>query len=241
MLFILTWVVDGQCKINDTAHDSVFINFEREAMVKVEGEQNLQKGVALRLHNNSSCAILITTGSVEQFYRPLPPAPTIMQRLKREIDYEISDGTLVPEVQYTYSTSKGTFQSVGGDNFYGLVLPGYRTMLFEVPLRHLDRRAGGRIDVEFKYLWENRAQSRYGSVTHRVSFGSERFRRQFGGDKPSFPPNLQKSLVDTLGFGPRRSTIPTNPIGSSFRRRRAALKPSVTEQASRTDQELTLI
>lgn len=174
MLLFLTGVDRGQCKISDNARDSVFITYERETMVQVEGKEKLQKGVALRLHNNSSCAILITTGSVEQFLKPLPPNATVMQRLFRKIDYEIPEGGLVPEVQYTYFTNKGTFRSVGGDDCFGLDLLGNRTMVFEVPLKHLDRRVRGRIDVEFRFAWEdeNPAKFRQIGVTHTVSFST---------------------------------------------------------------------
>ena len=114
-----------------------------------------------------------TTGSADKFYKPLPVNPTVLQRIKREIDYDLPDGVLVPEVQYRYPTLKGYNCNIGGDFFFGFNLLGNRSLLFEVPLKHFDSRFGG-LEIKFEYAWEqeNRAKDNYGSIEHFVSFSS---------------------------------------------------------------------
>lgn len=173
---LLTAFVHGsfaQCLLTDNSRDALFITFERSAEVKIEGEKKLQPGVVLRIHNNSNCAVIIQTGSAEKFYKPLPADSTPLQRVLREIEYELPDEALVPDVQYRYQTRKTSGRSVGGDMFFGFILVGNRSLLFEVPFKHLDVQTSG-IELQFKYAWEhlNRAQTNYGSTENLVRFGS---------------------------------------------------------------------
>jgi hypothetical protein len=163
----------AQCSLTDNSRDAVFITFERTAEVKLDGREKLQPGVVLRLHNNSSCAVLIETGSAQKFYKPLPPDPTPLQRLRREVDHELPNGVLVPDVQYRYRTRNSSGMSVGGDMFFWFELVGGRSVLFEVPLSHLDVQAAG-IELRFRYAWEhsNRARTNHASTENIVRFGS---------------------------------------------------------------------
>jgi hypothetical protein len=155
----------------NNSRDALFITYERTAQVKIDGEDKLQSGVILRLHNNSTCAVIITTGSADKFYKQLPANPTVLQRVKREID-DLPDGALVPDVQYRYQTSKETGVSVGGDYFFGLKLLGNRSILFEVPFKHFDVRFASKIVLPFDYAWEqeSRAKVNYGSVETFVNY-----------------------------------------------------------------------
>ncbi len=147
------------------------MTFERTAQVKVEGENKSQDGVVLRLHNNSTCAVLFTTGDTDIF----PPSDNqiVTQPNKREID-DLPDGMIVPSVQYRYKTSNGIGMSVGGDSFFKLKLLGRRSILFEVPLKHFDDSRASRIMLPFEYAWEheNRATINYPSVEAFVTYSA---------------------------------------------------------------------
>ena len=154
-LLTLFWVnAYSQCSLLDNNSNSVYITFERTARVKVDGQDKLQRGIVLRLHNNLTCTIIVTTGTANGFYKPLPPNPTPLQLVKREIDYDLPDGALVPELQYRYQTRKESGISVGGDMFFGFSLLGGHTILFEVPFKHLDPTFASVLMIEFKYPWD---------------------------------------------------------------------------------------
>ncbi len=164
----------SQCILTDNSRSSLFIEYEKTALVKIDGEDKMQQGVLLRLVNNSNCSITITTGSADKFTKPLPSNPTIQQLTRRDIDYILPDGDIVPEVQYSFDTLNGFGRNVGGDNFYGFQLLGNRSILFEVPFKHLDQRFNSKIDLEFQYTWEieNRAKNVFPSVTNTVRYYS---------------------------------------------------------------------
>jgi hypothetical protein len=153
-LFLLAFAGSclAQCSLIESSKDALFLSFEREAMVKVDGVERLEKGIILRIHNNTSCAVLLTSG--EPILKPLPSKPTIEQRIKRELDLSIADGQTVPFVQYRYQTYRTTGYSVGGDDFFSYSLGGNRSALFEVPFRHLDARFSSTLDLPFSYEWE---------------------------------------------------------------------------------------
>lgn len=161
----------ARCSLIDNSRDALFITYEKTAKVKTEGGY-IQEGVLLRLNNNSTCAVLVTTGSAEQFLKPIPENPTVLQRIRREIKYDLPDGILVPEVQYRYTTSNSSGLSVGGDNFYGFSLLGKRSILFEVPLKHFDLSSFNNITLIFQYVWEQekRAKHSYATVESTVRF-----------------------------------------------------------------------
>jgi len=161
----------AECEVLDPDQGSVFITFEKTAPVKLDGKDRLVDGVILQLHNNSNCSIIITTGTAGNFYKPLPPNPTPMQVIKREIDWVLPDGALVPFVQYKYQTRRGIGRSVGGDMFFGFELMGGRHLKFEVPFIHLDPSFIHRVDVDFDYVWETTAKrGKQGNVTNTAAF-----------------------------------------------------------------------
>ncbi len=154
----------AQCSLTDNSQGALFITYERTAQVKIDGEDKLQDGVILRLHNNSTCGVIVTTGSADKFYKPLSANPTVLQRVQREIEWDLPDEALVPDVQYHYQTPNESGMSVGGDMFFGFKLLGNRSILFEVPIKHLgDPRFGNKIVLPFQYAWEqeNRAKVIY--------------------------------------------------------------------------------
>lgn len=151
----------AQCSLIDNSQGALFITYERTAQIKIDGDDKLQEGVILRLHNNSTCTVIVTTGSANKFYKPLPANPTVLQRVKREIDYDLPDEALVPDVQYRYQTEKESGMSVGGDMFFGFKLLGNHSILFEVPFKYLgDPRFGSKILLPFQYAWEKENQAK---------------------------------------------------------------------------------
>lgn len=163
----------AQCRLIDNSRDAVFVTFEKTTKIKSDA-RNIDDGVVLRLHNNSTCSIIITAGSAEQFLKPLPENPTAAQLINREVEYQLSDGAFVPEVRYSYDGVRGTMTSVGGDSFFGFELLGARSILFKVPLNHFNRSPGSKIILIFQYAWEqkSRAMHNYPSVENTVTFRS---------------------------------------------------------------------
>jgi len=163
----------AQCSLIDTGRDALFITYERPMLMETDNGK-AKDGVLLRLHNNSTCAVIITTASAEKFFKPLPENATAAQRIKRDIEYNLPDNVLVPDIQYLYLTSCGAKNSVGGDMFFGFKLLAKRSILFEVALRHFDRSPGNKIALPFRYVWEqqNRARDSYPGVENTVQFWS---------------------------------------------------------------------
>lgn len=181
LFFVIAFSVQNsfaQCSLIDDAQGSVFITYEQTAKVKNENGK-FEDGVILRLQNNTNCSIVIETGSAEKFYKPLPENPTVMQRVKREIDYDLPDNVLVPEVQYLYNAPKTHYQnkSVGGDMFFGFRVLGSRSILFEVPLKYFNLKYFHKIVVQFKYDWELKTKGGtfYSSVNHSVDYSGGNF------------------------------------------------------------------
>ncbi len=164
----------AQCSLIDNSQGALFITYERTAQVKVEGKEKAQAGIILRLHNNSTCAVIITTGSADNFYKPLPVNPTVLQRVNREIDYDLPDEGLVPEVRYQYQSRGRSGMSGGGDMFFGFRLLGSRSMLFEVPFTHLAPRYASKIVLPFQYAWEQEGRGKvvYSRTENFVTFWS---------------------------------------------------------------------
>lgn len=157
--------------------DLLFITVERNEQPS-KGKQNV---VVLRLHNNSTCAVIVTSGSAEKFLKPLPGNPTAMQRLKPEIDYVLPDDAFVPELQYQYNAKGKDLFAIGGDSFFGFQLPSARSILFEVAEDHLGRAGvGNMIAVPFQYVWQAQDQSGniYPSVESRVVFWTDSLDRK---------------------------------------------------------------
>jgi hypothetical protein len=167
-----TLSANAQCKLIDGEQGAVFLTFEMTALVKVDGKEKPVKGAIFQLHNNSNCSVILTTGDVSKFYKPLPPNPTPIQIIRREVDWILPDGVLVPDLQYTYQTINSWGKSVSGDRFFGFELLGGRFVRFEVPFTHLDPSFANKIAVEFDYTWEadNAARIKRSQVTNTVRY-----------------------------------------------------------------------
>lgn len=164
---------EASCVLNDKSRNALFITYEK--LVKVTSERGESKAaLLLRLHNNSTCTVLITTGSAEKFIKPPAEGSTILRRITTEIDYDLPDGALVPQLQYRYHDRRGAHLSVGGDNFYGFNLSANKSILFEVPFKHLNLSLDGTLAVKFQYAWEmeNRSKEIYSSVENYVHFAT---------------------------------------------------------------------
>lgn len=179
----------AQCKLIDGNRGAVFLTFERTALVKVDGKEKLVKGAIFQIHNNSNCSVLLTTGDASSFYKPLPPNPTPIQRIKREIEWILPEGVLVPFFQYSYQTRTGWGKSVGGDSFFGFELLGGRFVRFEVPFTHLDPSFANKLDVEFDYTWEadNDSRIKRSEVTNSVRYWVD-----------SLPAGVKKEIARSL-------------------------------------------
>lgn len=167
----LNSIVSAQCSFVDNTQGALFITYERLAKVKTDNRK-VQDGVILRIYNNSTCDVFITTGSAEKFYKPLPPNPTPIQRVFREIDYVLPNGVLVPEVQYAYRTRNRFSHNVLGDMFFGFKLPGTKSILFEIPFDHIDLSFSSYINLEFEWAWEveNRGKIRFSGINSSIKF-----------------------------------------------------------------------
>lgn len=190
VLFFVTVILiqnsSAQCSLIDDKHSSVFIAYEKTAKVKDENGKT-EDAVILRLQNNTNCSIIIETGSAEKFYKPLSENSTVMQRIKREIEYDLPNNALVPEVQYFYNSPKTHYRniSVGGDMFFGFRVLGNRSILFEVPLKYFNLKYFHKIVVPFKYDWELKTKGGvfHSSINHNVDYS--------GGD---FPEELLRKI-----------------------------------------------
>jgi hypothetical protein len=186
-VLVLTFCVTGQeevrtrnvpiCSRVTKSHDFLFITYDRHLQQPNKGKDH----VLLRLHNNSTCSVIITSGSAENFQKPLPENPTVLQRLKREIEYELPNDVLVPELQYKYNAEGKERNGIGGDSFFGFYLLPNRSISFEVPKRHFGKfGVGNWIAVPFQYAWEASDQigNIYPSVETRVLFWTDSLRRE---------------------------------------------------------------
>lgn len=174
------------CSRLEKSHDFLFITYERRLRHADSG----QNTVLLRLHNNSSCSVMITAGSAEKFRKPLPKNPTMIQRIQREINYDLPNDVLVPELQYKYNAEGRERNGIGGDTFFGFYLLPKHSILFEVAMKHLgELGVGNMIAVPFQYQWEAEDQSGniYPSVESRVLFWSD-----------SLPSELKKRIKSEL-------------------------------------------
>ena len=141
----------SQCRIINNKHDSVFITFERTGSVKVQGEEERQPGVILRLKNNSNCAVTIDA--------------------EVNGDFVVRRNTVIPDVLYTYRAGDESNESMSGDAFAVINIRGGRSILFGVPIDHFDE-PGGLIEVPFRYKWEDSGDKDGSAVTvdHKVFF-----------------------------------------------------------------------
>jgi hypothetical protein len=172
LVFFLHSSSYAQCSLVDRSRDALFISYERLGDVGKRREK-VARVIVLRLNNNTDCAVYITAGSAENFMKAPSENATVLERVRREIEYVLPDDALVPDVQYRFATPRGYVNSVGGDMFFDLKLLGKRSIMFEVPLEHLVGNETNELKVPFRYAWEheNRAKHYFLSVESTVNFG----------------------------------------------------------------------
>lgn len=160
------------CSRIGKSNDFLFITYERQST----RDNTNPKVVLLRLHNNSTCSVMITSGSAKNFEKRLPANPTVTQVVKPEIEYVLPDSVFVSELQYKYNAKGREREAIGGDMFFGFYLLPKRSVLFGVAVEHIGRfYVGNTIAVPFRYAWEAHDQSGniYPSVENRVLFWTD--------------------------------------------------------------------
>jgi hypothetical protein len=153
---------------------SVFISYERETIGQNAKGQSIRQ-MLLRLHNNSSCAIVIETddimgdealfkkevsqlpnGNILTKYIPNPPEGALLP-----IFYDIQEARNKAWRPANYWE--------GRDLVFTYTIPSGRSVIFPVEEKYFRRRF--LISLLFSYTWENNPQLRTsGTITHRVSY-----------------------------------------------------------------------
>ena len=156
-------VADG-CSAIDKSKPPQFISFERADERALQRRGASRRRVWLRLHNNTSCAIVVPTGST-QLSRPLGGGLTfdLQQDAEVFVDYEIQDRRRSKAPQPS---------GYGGDEIIISRLPPGRSVLFSIDSTHLKK--GLDIVVSFRFEWEGDVSLRSGAVLHRVRFQDAR-------------------------------------------------------------------
>lgn len=159
------------CSRVGKSNDFLFITYEQRSAQRKDGDK-----ITLRLHNNSTCSVIITSGSAENFLKPLPPSPSLMDVVNRDVEYKLPDNVYVPELQYRYNASGKEREAVDSGMFFGFQLLPKHSILFDVAIRHFGRVGmGNSIAVEFQYHWEilDQTGNIYPSVEHRIIFWTD--------------------------------------------------------------------
>jgi len=152
----------GGCDVVDPSKPPQFVSYERTEPVSNRQRGARENRVWLRLHNNTSCTIIIATDGVKLSKLPGGTAT-----------FDLQDGTVIG-VNYEVQDSrreKGPKPVHGGDEVIISRLPSSRSIIFSVPYIYFKQRLD--IVVPFKYEWERSSSPRVGPVYHRVSFRSE--------------------------------------------------------------------
>jgi hypothetical protein len=149
------------CTLIDKSRPAQFISYE--------GTSETRTKVTLRLHNNTSCSIIVETDdrSPTQIIR-LPNRGVRIETVTSSRDevmlplhYLVQDRRSRREPETAYGW---------GDSVYNYEILGGQSAFFTVPLTHFRKRFD--LAVPFNYAWEgNRAVGRgAGGVIHRVYF-----------------------------------------------------------------------
>jgi hypothetical protein len=147
-----------RCQIIDGSRDALFIEFVRvEASPTPDSPHG--KNVVLKLKNNATCPIMLTTVDPRNFAEKLGPNPTARQRQTQKLRAEIYDGELVPGLR-TYTTFNfgeallTTETNSESDTGVELILKGGRSLLFSVPFESLKEKK--LILIPFQFEWETK-------------------------------------------------------------------------------------
>jgi hypothetical protein len=149
---------EGCGRLDKTA-PPLFISFESEAE-KVWANSKYQRGILLRLNNNSNCVITLTisAGTVDPNESVQLPSNVLIRegKLVRLPDAPIpspSSGKTVGLYYFTAYQGKGSL--VIDNDFHArdhISLYAGEHVFFTVPLKNL--KSGGRILVPFNYTWD---------------------------------------------------------------------------------------
>lgn len=154
-------VSQAACSLINRNEFPQFISYERVG----EGEPNYKgetrQRVWLRIHNNTSCAIIIPTGSTKLTRSPGGRITTDLQEgAEVVIRYEMHD--------LQRSKAPALEQAQGGTLS---VLPAGHSVIFSVPASSFTRAV--RLRVPFAYEWEGERPPGLGPVIHDVQFDSD--------------------------------------------------------------------
>ena len=146
------------CSRLDKNNPPLFISFERRSE-KVWANSKYQRGLLLRVNNNSNCAITLTiaAGTTGEGQPELSPNFTIRDgKMVRKPATPIPSPTSGKTVGLYYLTAyHGEGALVLDNDFHArdhIDLYAGEHIFFEVPLKNLQR--GGRILVPFNYKWD---------------------------------------------------------------------------------------
>jgi hypothetical protein len=172
----------AQCDALENDRSRLFIAYEKTAKVRVDGAPRTD-GVILRLHNYTGCDIEIVAAGAEKFYKPLPPNPTVRQRINREWHSDLPDGVSVPEMRYFFVTADRSGQNFGGCVMFSFTLTSEKTILFEAALEHFDLRPESKIAVNIRPI--------LGREKGKISYGKQ-LSIEFAGS--SLPEDVQQKI-----------------------------------------------
>ena len=169
------------CSLIDKSRDSTFVTYERMGDV-TQGESISREMVLVRLHNNTSCALIIRTTNAQKFVIDRSAAFT-----PKNIRHDFADGEFVPELAFLIQDGRHSKPpyGFGDDFFFEFNLLGSRSILFGIPVVYLKR--GFDIVVPFKFAWENPS----GAPKVRLT-GDVRHEVYFYGD--SMPANVRQQI-----------------------------------------------
>jgi hypothetical protein len=164
----------GGCNYLDKEKPSIFISYERETTGQNPKGQNVRQ-VLLRLHNNSSCTIVIETDDIvgdETLFKKevsqMPNGDTLTKYIP-----DPPEGALLPIFYDIQEAGNKAWRPAnywaGRDLVFTYTVPSGRSVTFPVEAKYFKRRY--LISVPFTYAWEdNRELSTLGTIIHRVSY-----------------------------------------------------------------------
>ena len=170
--FCAAQATSSNCSLINKSKDAFFIKFEREEVVDYYGEK--ERSLILRLQNNSTCSIQVSSFAVEHFREPLPPNPTgkdIINRMQK-FRSSVEDGELVPGLNFytklefrTYGRQMEPFR--GSDMGVGLEITGGKSVLFAVPFENFKKKL--LVIIPFDFVWE-KERTDYSSICNTFHF-----------------------------------------------------------------------
>lgn len=167
---------ESSCALINNARDSFFIEFER-----IEDKQNdggkKRKNIILRLKNNSTCSIQLTSADLEHFrvkenFPPNTSAQQKIEQIKNPKWREINNDEFIPRFEFVteltvYNSLYVQRLSDASDITFSFSLKGGNSILFAVPFKNFEKKL--LVLVPFEFKWEtNRAKDSFGGDTHHL-------------------------------------------------------------------------